>query len=106
MQDKPTILIKNIRAVDTISDRLTDVFISDGKIQEIAPTIHAGADEVIDGTDLTLMPSLFDMHVHFRDPGQTDKEDILPERLPHLPEVSQVCSQCRIPYRRAIIRIP
>ncbi|MBR2283020.1 MAG: dihydroorotase [Ruminococcus sp.] len=77
MQDKPTILIKNIRAVDTISDRLTDVFISDGKIQEIAPTIHAGADEVIDGTDLTLMPSLFDMHVHFRDPGQTDKEDIL-----------------------------
>ncbi|MDE6777442.1 MAG: dihydroorotase, partial [Oscillospiraceae bacterium] len=26
---------------------------------------------------LTAMPSLFDMHVHFRDPGQTHKEDII-----------------------------
>ncbi|MDE6707903.1 MAG: dihydroorotase, partial [Oscillospiraceae bacterium] len=29
------------------------------------------------GTGLTAMPSLFDMHVHFRDPGQTHKEDII-----------------------------
>jgi len=72
-----TILIKNIRAVDAKNDVYTDVFISDGKIAEVGQNIRLGADEVIDGTDLVLMPSLFDMHVHFRDPGFTYKEDVL-----------------------------
>ncbi len=72
-----TILIKNIRAVDAKNDVYTDVFISDGKIAEVEQNIRLGADEVIDGTDLVLMPSLFDMHVHFRDPGFTHKEDVL-----------------------------
>ncbi|MBR1592099.1 MAG: dihydroorotase [Ruminococcus sp.] len=72
-----SILIKNIRAVDTRNDVLTDVFIDNGVIAEVGTNIHSGADELIDGTDLVLMPSLFDMHVHFRDPGQTEKEDIL-----------------------------
>lgn len=71
-----SILIKNIRAVDAGNDVNTDVFISDGKIAEVGKNIRLGADEVIDGTDLVLMPSLFDMHVHFRDPGLTHKEDI------------------------------
>ncbi|MBQ8961075.1 MAG: dihydroorotase [Ruminococcus sp.] len=72
-----SILIKNIRAVDTIIDQITDVLIEDGKITMVENNIRAGADEVIDGTDLVLMPSLFDMHVHLRDPGFTHKEDIL-----------------------------
>lgn len=72
-----SILIKNIRAVDTQIDKIIDVFISDGKISKIGESLHYGADEVIDGTDLVLMPSIFDMHVHFRDPGLTHKEDIL-----------------------------
>ena len=32
---------------------------------------------VIDATGLHVMPGLIDMHVHFRDPGLTEKEDIL-----------------------------
>lgn len=71
-----SILIKNIRAVDMKTDRVTDVLISDGKVAEVGTNLHCGADQVIDGTDLVLMPSIFDMHVHFRDPGQTHKEDI------------------------------
>jgi len=71
------ILIRNIRAVDTETDRITDVLISDGKISRTGNNISADADKVIDGTGLVLMPSLFDMHVHFRDPGLTYKEDIL-----------------------------
>lgn len=71
-----SILIKNIRAVDARNDVVTDVFIDNGKIAEVSPNIRLGADEVIDGTDLVLMPSLFDMHVHLRDPGFTHKEDI------------------------------
>ncbi|MBQ3855743.1 MAG: dihydroorotase [Ruminococcus sp.] len=72
-----SILIKNIRAVDTLIDQTTDVLIEDGKITMVENNIRSGADEVIDGTDLVLMPSLFDMHVHLRDPGFTHKEDVL-----------------------------
>ena len=72
-----SILIKNIRAVDTRIDQITDVLIEDGRITQVENNIRAGADEVIDGTDLVLIPSLFDMHVHLRDPGFTHKEDVL-----------------------------
>ncbi|WP_295072744.1 dihydroorotase [Ruminococcus sp.] len=71
------ILIKNIRAVDTETDMTTDVLISGGKISKLGNNISAETDKAIDGTGLVLMPSLFDMHVHFRDPGLTHKEDIL-----------------------------
>ena len=33
------------------------------------------ADESVDGTDCLILPGAVDMHVHFRDPGLTDKED-------------------------------
>lgn len=72
-----SILIKNIRAVDTKSDIITDVFIDNGKISAVGKDLNIKSDRVIDGTGLVLMPSLFDMHVHFRDPGFTHKEDIL-----------------------------
>ncbi len=72
-----TILIRNVRAVDTVNDKLTDVFIKDGIIADTGEALSVSADQVIDGTGLVLMPSLFDMHVHFRDPGQTHKEDVL-----------------------------
>ncbi len=72
-----SLLIKNIRAVDAKNDFTTDVLIVDGKIAEVASNIRLGAENIIDGTDLVLMPSLFDMHVHLRDPGFTHKEDVL-----------------------------
>ena len=72
-----SILIRNIRAVDTALDTVTDVLIRDGVIAKLGSGITESAEQVIDGTGLVLMPSLFDMHVHFRDPGQTHKEDIL-----------------------------
>lgn len=72
-----SILIKNIRAVDSQLDKVTDVLVRDGKIAEVAENITESADTVIDGKGLVLMPSLFDMHVHFRDPGLEYKEDIL-----------------------------
>lgn len=72
-----SILIKNVRAVDAKNDCITDVLICNDKIAEVGSNIHSGAEEVIDGTDLVLMPSIFDMHVHLRDPGYTKKEDVL-----------------------------
>ena len=72
-----SILIKNIRAVDVGFDKISDIFIDDGKIMEVASEINRTADTVIDGNGLVAIPSLFDMHVHFRDPGYTYKEDVL-----------------------------
>ena len=72
-----SILIKNIRAVDAETDRITDVFIDGGIIADAGKELKIPAEQIIDGSGLTLMPSIFDMHVHFRDPGQTHKEDIL-----------------------------
>lgn len=72
-----SILIRNIRTVDMKNDTVTDVFINDGKISAVGENLDIQADRIIDGTDLVLMPSLFDMHVHFRDPGFTHKEDII-----------------------------
>lgn len=72
-----SILIQNICAVDTECDKVTDVLVRDGIIAKVGNNIAESADTVIDGNGLVLMPSLFDMHVHFRDPGLTHKEDVL-----------------------------
>lgn len=75
------LLIKNVHAVDRGLDEITDILVIDGKIarmgQDIVELCDGKGDRVIDATGLTAMPGLFDMHVHFRDPGQTYKEDIL-----------------------------
>lgn len=73
-----SILLKNVRAVDDMKDSFCDIFIEDGKIAAVGRFLAREADRVIDGDGkLVVIPSLFDMHVHFRDPGQTRKEDIL-----------------------------
>ncbi len=71
------ILIKNVHAVDTRLDTVTDLLIDNGEIIRMASDIQISAERVINGSGLTALPGLFDMHVHFRDPGQTHKEDII-----------------------------
>lgn len=72
------LLIKNGRVIDpkTQFDQIADVLISDGKILKIAQGISEQVDRVIDATGLIVAPGLVDVHVHFREPGQTHKEDI------------------------------
>ncbi|MCQ2435061.1 MAG: dihydroorotase [Oscillospiraceae bacterium] len=71
-----SILIRGVRAVDTKRDECCDILIQSGKIEQMGENLSADADIVLDGTGLVAMPGLFDMHVHFRDPGQTHKEDL------------------------------
>ena len=74
---KQTILIRNVLALQGNHLNRCSLFLKDGKIAEITvPDTDLAADTVIDGTNLTALPGLFDMHVHLRDPGQTHKEDI------------------------------
>lgn len=73
------IIIKNISVVDekfNIHDRY-DIYISDGRIKCVGSAPEDSTALVVDGTGLTAFPSFFDMHVHFRDPGFTHKEDII-----------------------------
>lgn len=72
-----SILLKNVRAVDDKTDKICDIFIDGGKIAEVGENLAVTADRVVDGGGkLAVMPALFDMHVHFRDPGQTHKETV------------------------------
>lgn len=73
------LLIKNGNVIDpaTNTDEVLDVLVEDGVISKVAPAISDDADKVIDASGLVVAPGLIDMHVHFRDPGQTHKEDIL-----------------------------
>lgn len=66
--------IKNIRVIDPLNnkDEICDLYIDeDGKIQT-----SGIATEEFDGTGKIAYPGFVDVHVHFRDPGQTYKEDL------------------------------
>lgn len=75
------LLIQNGRVLDpyTNTDEKQDVLVGDdGVIARVAAHIDAPAGcEVYDAAGLTVSPGFVDGHVHFRDPGQTQKEDVL-----------------------------
>lgn len=73
------ILLKNGYVVDSRNqvEGIKDILIRDRFIAQVADKIECDADKVIDCTGLAVIPGLCDMHVHFRDPGQTHKEDII-----------------------------
>ena len=74
------ILIRNGRLIDPLSkrDEIVDILIEDGKIKEIGEIkVEEKFEEIIDAKGYVVSPGLIDLHVHFRDPGFTYKEDIL-----------------------------
>ncbi len=79
------LLIKNGRIIDPASDtdRTGSILISGDKIVRIGDNISeeeilssGDAPDVIDAKGCIVAPGFVDVHVHFRDPGFTDKEDI------------------------------
>ncbi|MBO4338204.1 MAG: dihydroorotase [Lachnospiraceae bacterium] len=81
-------LIKNAVIVDPATDApgengegmyKADILIEDGRIKRIASFIGPEEDKegkITDASGLKAGPGLVDVHVHFRDPGLTHKEDI------------------------------
>lgn len=73
------LIIKNGRVIDPASkrDKVSDVFIADGKFVKTLTPAQQTTAQVIDARGLVVCPGLVDIHVHFREPGQTHKETIL-----------------------------
>ncbi len=73
------LIIKNGRVIDPAAkrDKVSDVFITDGKFVKTLTAAQKKTAQVIDARGLVVCPGLVDIHVHFREPGQTHKETIL-----------------------------
>lgn len=69
-------LIKNGTIINADGRMSANVVIEGETIVDIT-TEEVQADVVIDATGMLVMPGLIDMHVHFRDPGQEYKDDVI-----------------------------
>lgn len=67
-------ILKNGRLIDPLTgrDEIVDIEIIDGIISKIGQINKSG----IDLKQKVIAPGFVDIHVHFRDPGQTYKEDL------------------------------
>lgn len=73
------LLIKGARIIDPANalDKVGDILIANGKIVNIGWCADSIDTQTIDASGLIAAPGLVDMHVHLRDPGFTEKEDII-----------------------------
>ena len=74
-----SLLLIGGRVVDPANhfDSIADVLILNGKISAVGKKLSAPAGvETSDATGKIVSPGLIDLHVHFREPGQTAKENI------------------------------
>jgi len=75
------LLVKNARLLDPSQnwDGPASLLVVDGQVAEVGATLadpRATGAEVVDAQGQLLIPGLIDLHVHFREPGQTAKENI------------------------------
>jgi len=82
IQDNDKILINcNIIDPSTQYEKNGEIIIKNGKIFDFGPGVKDKYDisnmEIIDCNNHVVCPGLIDLQVHFRDPGQTKKEDIV-----------------------------
>ena len=74
----PSLWIRNARVIDPASkrDQNGDLFVENGKIVASLSAAARKRARKLDARGLVACPGLVDIHVHFREPGQTHKETI------------------------------
>ncbi|RYE51783.1 MAG: dihydroorotase, partial [Hyphomicrobiales bacterium] len=78
MASNPT-LLRNGRVIDPANkrDEVADLLLVDGRIADLSQLANLpSAPTEIDCTGKVVAPGLIDIHVHFREPGQSHKETI------------------------------
>jgi len=68
-----SILFKQVSLFE--NNQIVDILVKHGKIIAIEPYLKEHAELIINEKGLHIMPGAIDVHVHFRDPGLTHKED-------------------------------
>ena len=78
-QIKGRLLLKKPKIIDPLheTETIRDIMLVDGKIEEIGIIDAENDIDFIDCNGLTLTHGFCDLHVHFRDPGNGDKETLL-----------------------------
>ena len=78
-QIKGRLLLKKPKIIDPLheTETIKDIMLVDGKIEEIGIIDAENDIDFIDCNGLTLTHGFCDLHVHFRDPGNGDKETLL-----------------------------
>ena len=76
---KGSILIKGGTIVNRGTRTVGDIFIKDGFIEAVGPSLDRRADREIDAEGCIVMPGIIDDQVHFREPGLTHKATIKTE---------------------------
>src|ERR1700709_429333 len=69
-------ILKSGTVVNQDGEGVRDIGISGARIAEIGSLGAASAGEIIDCKGLHILPGVMDTQVHFREPGQTHKEDL------------------------------
>lgn len=70
-----SLLIKTARIIDEEKDFFGDIYIENGKIMDFGEILNYDCEK-IEGNRMVVMPAFIDLHVHFREPGFTEKEDL------------------------------
>ena len=65
-----------IKGGSLLGDAVADVLVVDGIITEIASSITASADEVVNATGKVVLSGFVDLHTHLREPGRENSETI------------------------------
>jgi allantoinase len=98
-----------------------DIVVDEGKIQSLTKGSHSPeAGTVLNAVGNLVLPGMIDMHVHFRDPGFTDREDFqsgtsaaaaggvttvadMPNTMPSVTSVDALRDKVEIADRKALI---
>ena len=102
------LLITNARIIDPscepLLDFVGDILVEDGRIKKVGGELSrmkiAEGAEIIDAKGLCAAPGFVDIHVHFRDPGFTHKEDIITGS--HAAAAGGVTSVCCMPNTKPV----
>jgi dihydroorotase len=70
------LLIKNGKIVTHNNEKIADIAIKNEKIIKIGKLVNLKSKKTIDARGLHILPGAFDTQVHFREPGNTKKENL------------------------------